>query len=184
MIEQGMDRLIIDARGNDGGLDVVSASVVTLFTSEEIRTYSGFRSGDEIVRSRYWNWTVPADGRYSNIPVVLLVNAGTSSAGDILTYDLSTCPNVSVMGLTTTWGCAQGVAQTALLSDGLIRVRYSIMATLDEDGNIYIDADENRVSNIPLDVRIPLDMNAINEIYEQGNDYPLEYAVEWLDRLG
>lgn len=181
MIDQGMDRLIIDARGNDGGLDVISSSVVTLFTTEEIRTNSGFRSGDEIVQSRYWNWTVPADGRYSDIPVVLLVNAGTASAGDILTYNLSLCPNVTVMGLTTTWGCAQGVAQTALLSGGTIRVRYSIMATLDEDGNIYIDAGEDRVSDISLDVRIPLDMNTINEIYEQGTDYPLEYAVEWLD---
>ena len=184
MIDQGMDRLIIDARGNDGGLDVVASSVVTLFTTEQIRTNSGFRSGDEIVESRYWNWTVPADGRYSDIPVVLLVNAGTSSAGDILTYDLATCPNVTVMGLTTTGGCAQGVAQTALMSGGSIRVRYSIMATLDEEGNIYIDADENRVSSIPLDVRIPLDMNAINEIYGQETDYPLDYAVEWIDTLG
>ena len=115
---------------------------------------------------------------------MLLVNAGTSSAGDILTYDLATCPNVTVMGLTTTWGCAQGVAQTALMSGGSIRVRYSIMATLDEEGNIYIDADENRVSSIPLDVRIPLDMNAINEIYGQETDYPLDYAVEWIDTLG
>jgi len=40
------------------------------------------------------------------------------------------------------------------------------------------------VSDIQLDVRIPLDMNTINEIYGQDSDYPLEYAVEWLDRLG
>lgn len=184
MIDQGMDRLIIDARGNDGGLDILASSVVTLFTTEEIRTNSGFRSGDEIVQSRYWNWIVPADGRYSDIPVVLLVNAGTASAGDILTYNLSLCPNVTVMGLATTWGCAQGVPQTALMSGGTIRVRYSIMATLDEDGNIYIDGGEDRVSDIQLDVRIPLDMNTINEIYGQDSDYPLEYAVEWLDRLG
>ena len=58
------------------------------------------------------------------------------------------------------------------------------MATLDEDGNIYIDGGEDRVSDIQLDVGIPLDMNAINEIYGQDSDYPLEYAVEWLDRLG
>nr|MCR5593700.1 hypothetical protein [Saccharofermentans sp.] len=70
----------------------------------------------------------------------------------------------------------------ALMSGGTIRVRYSIMATLDEDGNIYIDGGEDRVSDIQLDVRIPLDMNAINELYGQENDYPLEYAVQWLDR--
>ncbi len=182
MRARGMDRLIIDLRDNDGGLDVISAAVVSLFTTEEIRTYSGFASGGTIVESKYWKWTVEADGRYSDIPVVVLVNAGTASAGDILTYDLSTCPNVTVMGITTSWGCAQGVGQTCLLSGGSIRLRYSIMATLDEERNIYIDAGPDRVSGITLDERIPFDMDAVNRMYGLGQDYELEYAMEWIER--
>ena len=182
MKARGMDRLIIDLRDNDGGLDVISAAAVSLFTTEEIRTYSGFCSDGTIVESKYWKWTVPADGRYSDIPVAVLVNAGTASAGDILTYNLSTCPNVSIMGITTSWGCAQGVCQTCLLSGGSIRLRYSIMATLDEDRNIYIDPGPDRVSSITLDERIPFDMNAVNKMYVQGQDYELEYALEWIER--
>jgi len=182
MKARGMDRLIIDLRDNDGGLDVISAAAVSLFTTEEIRTYSGFCSDGTIVESKYWKWTVPADGRYSDIPVAVLVNAGTASAGDILTYNLSTCPNVSIMGITTSWGCAQGVCQTCLLSGGSIRLRYSIMATLDEDRNIYIDPGPDRVSGITLDERIPFDMNAVNKMYVQGQDYELEYAQEWIER--
>ena len=182
MRSQGMDRLIIDLRDNDGGLDVISAAVASLFTTEEIRTYSGFISGGKLVETKYWKWTVPADGRYSDIPVVVLVNAGTASAGDILTYNLSTCPNVTVMGITTSWGCAQGVAQTCLLSGGSIRLRYSIMATLDEDRNIYIDPGPDRVSGITLDEKIPFDMDAVNKMYVQGLDYELEYALDWIER--
>ena len=182
MRSQGMDRLIIDLRDNDGGLDVISAAVASLFTTEEIRTYSGFISGGKLVETKYWKWTVPADGRYSNIPVVVLVNAGTASAGDILTYNLSTFPNVTVMGITTSWGCAQGVAQTCLLSGGSIRLRYSIMATLDEDRNIYIDPGPDRVSGITLDEKIPFDMDAVNKMYVQGLDYELEYALDWIER--
>ena len=182
MRSQGMDRLIIDLRDNDGGLDVISAAVASLFTTEEIRTYSGFISGGKLVETKYWKWTVPADGRYSDIPVVVLVNAGTASAGDILTYNLSTCPNVTVMGITTSWGCAQGVAQTCLLSGGSIRLRYSIMATLDKDRNIYIDPGPDRISGITLDEKIPFDMDAVNKIYVQGQDYELEYALDWIER--
>jgi C-terminal processing protease CtpA/Prc len=182
MRSQGMDRLIIDLRDNDGGLDVISAAVASLFTTEEIRTYSGFISGGKLVETKYWKWTVPADGRYSDIPVVVLVNAGTASAGDILTYNLSTCPNVTVMGITTSWGCAQGVAQTCLLSGGSIRLRYSIMATLDEDRNIYIDPGPDRISGITLDEKIPFDMDAVNKMYVQGLDYELEYALDWIER--
>ena len=182
MKARGMDRLIIDLRDNDGGLDVISAAVVSLFTTEEIRTYSGFCKDGTLIETKYWKWTVPADGRYSDIPVVVLVNAGTASAGDILTYNLSLCPNVTVMGITTSWGCAQGVGQTCLLSGGSIRVRYSIMATLDEDRNIYIDPGADRVSGITLDERIPFDMDAVNKMYVQGLDYELEYALEWIER--
>ena len=182
MKAQGMDRFIIDLRDNDGGLDVISAAIVSLFTTEEIRTYSGFIRDGDLVEADYWKWTVPADGRYSDIPVVVLVNAGTASAGDILTYDLSLCPNVTVMGITTSWGSAQGVAQTCLLSGGSIRLRYSIMATLDEDRNVYIDGGPDRVSSITLDERIPFDMEAVNKIYMQGQDYELQYALEWIER--
>ena len=179
---QGMDRLIIDIRDNDGGIDVITEEIVSLFTKEQMVSYGGYYDGKTFRKSENWAWVIPADGRYSDIPVAVLVNAGTASAGDILTYNLSTCPNVSIMGITTSWGCAQGVCQTCLLSGGSIRLRYSIMATLDEDRNIYIDPGPDRVSSITLDERIPFDMNAVNKMYVQGQDYELEYALEWIER--
>jgi hypothetical protein len=56
------------------------------------------------------------------------------------------------------------------------------MATLDEDRNIYIDGGPDRVSAITLDERIPFDMEAVNKIYMQGQDYELQYALEWIEK--
>ena len=85
------------------------------------------------------------------------------------------------MGITTTWGCAQEAAGACLLSNGEIVVRYPIIATLEPDSTVSIDAGKDRVSNITPDVKIPLDQNAVDRIFEQGKDYELEYAMEYLN---
>ena len=178
---QGMDRLIIDIRGNSGGYYVISNEFVSLFTDKEMIKYCGFADGDGFKADKHWIWETKVDGRYSDIPTVVLVNAGTASCGDLLASDLSACDNVTMMGITTTWGCAQEAAGRCLLSNGEIVVRYPIIATLEQDSTVSIDAGKDRVSNITPDVKIPLDQDAVDRIFEQGKDYELEYAMEYLN---
>ena len=179
---QGMDRLVIDIRGNDGGIDVVYEEVVSLFTKETMVAYGGFYDGKNYVKSEKWAWTVEPDGRYSDIPVVVLVNAGTASSGDMLAYRLSNCPNVTMMGVTTTWGSAQSLGGMCLLSGGKIQVRYPIIATLGENNEILVDAGKDRVSTIRLDEKIPLDSKAVKIYYEIDGDYDLAYARIYLNK--
>ena len=178
---QGMDRLIIDLRDNDGGLDVVYEEIVALFATEDFVCFGGFREGDSIVTSDKWAWTVRADGRYSDIPVVVLVNAGCASSGDLLAYRLSLCNNVTLMGITTTWGSAQALGGEILMSGGNIGVRYPIIATLDENEEVLLDAGPDRKSSVELDVKIPLDDKAVHIIYDLGADYELMYARHYLN---
>ena len=178
---QGMDRLVIDIRGNDGGIDVVYEELVSLFTKETMITYGGFYDGKEYHKSENWSWTIEPDGRYSDIPVVVLVNAGTASSGDMLAYRISACPNVTMMGLTTTWGSAQSLGGMCLLSGGKIRVRYPLIASLGENNEILVDAGKDRKSGIDLDVKIPLDSKAIKIYYELDADYDLAYARLYLN---
>lgn len=180
---QGMDRLVIDLRDNDGGLDVITQEVAALFTDKEMKTHAGFYNGSGFEKSKYWTWTVENDGRYSDIPVVVLVNAGCASCGDVLAYHLSECPNVTMMGITTTWGSAQCTGGECLMSNGHIEVRYPIVATLDDSGSVFIDAGSDRISAIPLDVKIPVNPMSIFFIYDLGGDYELEYAVNYLYTL-
>lgn len=178
---QGMDRLIIDLRDNDGGIDVITEEVVSLFTKNEMVSYGGYYDGKTYRKSESWSWTIPADGRYSDIPVVALVNAGCASNGDVLAYRLSQCPNVTLLGFTTTWGSAQSLGGFCLLSGGKISVRYPLIATLDSDSNIMIDSGKDRKAVITLDERIPLDDRAVYCVYTLGGDYDLAYARYYIN---
>ena len=183
---QGMERLVIDLRDNDGGLDCINEEVAALFADRETKIYAGFYddASGKFVKSKYWEWKVNHDGRYSDIPVVVLVNAGCASSGDVLAYHLSQYPNVTMMGLTTTWGSGQAMGGECLMSGGHIAVRYPVIATLDSDCNVLIDAGADRVTSIPLDVKIPLDYAAVTAMYERGEDYELAYAVDYLNVNG
>lgn len=178
---QGMDRLILDIRGNDGGIDVVYEEVVSLFTNEKMVAYGGAYENNVFRKSDKWAWTVEPDGRYSDIPVVVLVNAGTASSGDMLAYRLSNCPNVTMMGLTTTWGSAQSLGGTCLLSGGKIQVRYPLIATMGENDEILVDAGKDRKASITLDEKIPLDDKAVYCIYTLDGDYDLAYARHYIN---
>jgi len=177
---QGMDRLVIDLRDNDGGIDVITEEVVSLFSKEQRVSYGAFYDGKTYRKSENWAWVIPADGRYSDIPVVVLVNAGCASNGDLLAYRLSQCPNVTLMGLTTTWGSAQCLGGEVLLSTGKIIVRYPLIATLDENEKIMIDAGKDRKAFIVLDEKIPIDDKAVYCMYTLGGDYDLAYAKGYL----
>ena len=178
---QGMDRLIIDIRDNDGGIDVITEEIVSLFTKKQMVSYGAYYNGKTYRKSESWAWVIPVDGRYSDIPVVVLVNAGCASNGDLLAYRLSQCPNVKLMGLTTTWGSAQCLGGEVLLSGGKINVRYPLIATLDENGKIMIDAGKDRKSVVTLDEKIPMDDKAVYCIYTLGGDYDLAYARHYLN---
>ncbi len=181
---QGMDRLIIDIRDNDGGIDVIYEQLVTLFTDREVISYGGSYNGSEFIKYDSWAWTIPYDGRYKDIPVVVLVNAGCASCGDILAYRLSNCPNVTLMGMTTTWGSAQSMGGQILLGGGHISVRYPIIASLDEDLSVLVDAGKDRISSVVLDEKIPLDEKAVHVLYDMDADYDLMYAKHYMETYG
>ena len=158
---------------------------MSLFTDHEIVRYSGVCADDGFDIWEEWRSSVPVDGRYSDIPVVVLVNAGCASCGDIMTYDLSTCPNVTVMGFTTTWGSAQSTGGRCLMSGGDIQVLYPITGTLDQNGEVVIDAGADRAGVIELDERIPLNEETVMRLFCPDEDevwgYEVEYAMEYIN---
>lgn len=178
---QGMEKLIVDLRGNGGGYDAVYEQFVSLFTTEEMVRYGGFCSGNNsFKKSNNLVFTIEADGRYADIPVVALVNAGCASSGDLLAYNMSLCPNVTMMGITTSWGSAQAAGGVCFLSEGTAEIHYPIYPSINEDGTICIDAGKDRKSSLILDVKIPLTEETVNEIMYSDNDYELEYAVSYI----
>ena len=185
---QGMDRLILDIRGNEGGYQVVSDEIISLFSKEELVTYKGFYNGQNFIKYTDQVYKTSGDGRYADIPVVLLVNAGCCSGGDIIAYRLSFCPNVTLMGITTTAGSAQTTGGECMLSNSIVKVYYPITASLDDEGKVLIDSGKDRTSSIKLDVKIPLNYETVCHIfyndYENYSDYDgfIDYEAEYAKR--
>lgn len=179
---KGMTTLVIDIRNNTGGSPTVSAAVATLF-AEETFTYAWTcydRGGSHIQSGEPWE--VVANGKWRELPVVVLVNQNTVSAGDAMADMLADFPNVTLMGVTPTNCSCQGTGGESYLAGGHFVIHYPVILEVDQNGDPLIDTNTSREGRIPLEVEIPLDEKAVLAIFEAGTDYELEYAVDWLQR--
>lgn len=178
---QGMEYLIIDIRNNGGGYDCVAGALASLFTDEKKHMVSfGYEDPDgyHICESQY----IYPDGRYKDLPVVVLVNSQCMSAGDGMAKFLGDCDNVTLMGITSSSGVNQNNGGYIYLTDNII-VCYPVFLSLAENGTPLIDTDYTRENNIPIDVKIPITGENAKVIFGENNiDFELEYAKEYLQK--
>lgn len=85
--------------------------------------------------------------------------------------------NVTIAGLTKSNASGQAIGYIPTHNGGL---SYSAMPVLDENGNLYIDTGTDHKSKLHFDVKIPLDSKALVRIFEQDEDYVLDYAMTHL----
>lgn len=179
---QGMEYLIIDIRSNNGGYDCVAGALASLFTDEKRHMVSfGYEddNGYHICESQY----IFPDGRYKDLPVVVLVNSRCMSAGDGMAMFLGDCDNVTLMGFTASSGVNQNNGGCILMPEDIF-VYYPVFLSLSEDGTPLIDTDASRENNIPIDVYIPVTRENIDDIFsfeEEPKDVELEYAIQYLE---
>lgn len=95
--------LILDLRGNPGGLLSAVVNVTSAFIEDGVLLYEQFNDGTEEV--------VEADGSFAglDIPIVVLVNAESASGSEIVAGTLKERNVATVIGVTT---FGKGVVQT------------------------------------------------------------------------
>ena len=177
LVNKGMKKLVIDVRNNTGGYSVIPLELTSLFAKEDIYINSFAYIDDEkkqIVRDEY----VKANGKYSDLEVIVLTNSRCVSSGDYLVYCMSKCENVKVVGITTSTGSSQPVGGNCVMSDGICEIRYPQNWMLDENGDRFIDTREDRKSRIVLDEVIPLTYQGVMDMYVNDIDYELKYIIE------
>jgi C-terminal processing protease CtpA/Prc len=154
--------------------------VVSLFLEHEINLYtSPYTEKENGIRVPM---TIKGDGRWKDLPVVVLVNEGCVSSGDHLANGLAACPNVTLMGMTNACGSAQSIGGVCILPDSKIEFHYPIYLDTTKDGKPYIDAKKDRKGSLVLDEVIDLNEKAIDEIFEKGKDYELQYAIDYISK--
>jgi carboxyl-terminal processing protease len=110
--KQGMKKLVLDLRGNPGGLldQAIAVSDFFLSKNEKIVVTRG-RAGSQEERR-----VAPGKSTHARIPVVVLVNKGSASASEIVAGALQDHDRAVIAGQTT-WG--KGLVQFDYnLSDG------------------------------------------------------------------
>ncbi|HEX2220858.1 MAG TPA: S41 family peptidase [Gemmatimonadales bacterium] len=117
LVEQGMRVLLLDLRGNPGGLRDEAVEVADLFLDprEEILVSRGRAPGDN------HRWADYRPQRWPDLPLVVLVGGGTASAAEIVAGALQDHDRALIVG-DTTYG--KGIVQTvfALAPDLALRM--------------------------------------------------------------
>ena len=177
---QGMEYLVIDIRNNGGGYDNVAGALASLFTTEK-KYMCGFGYEDEKGYHTTESEYIFPDGRYKDLPVVVLTNAVCGSAGDGMAKFLGECDNVTLMGITSSSGVNQNNGGVMYLTKN-ITVYYPIALTLSSEGVPLIDTDNTRENNIPLEEKIPVTREFALKTcdFNSEADPQLEYAVSYL----
>ena len=183
--EAGVKNIIFDLRSNSGGNPYFVEAVAQIFApkGEHITYYNA------VINEKTASYDRNADGKYEmGVPsayegedlwhdgkVILLVNSKCVSAGDDMTYIMGSLPNVKVMGFTRSNSSCQAVTGVGL-EEG--EISFSAVPTLFPDGEIAIDTYSDHVGRTPFDEKIPFDQEAINAIFDKGEDYLLNYVAE------
>lgn len=178
--KNGVQDIIIDARSNHGGYDEFGAHIIELLAKEKTfylqeLTYSK-KSGEF---TPYRDALVSkASPIAPDIPVTILVNNQTVSAGEGFVYNARKQGNIKVAGMTGTNGSFGTIIGANLMPDNYI-VIFPQLACVDEEGNIMIDTDSSMNGGIAPDIRIPVDETAIKRLYTDHADYELEYIMDY-----
>lgn len=185
--DEGVTNLIFDLRSNTGGSPQFDNVIFRLILPEGEYPMSYNCLWDEaknafMIDDNTGKYVVgdpimaTGEGFWGQGKIVVLVNANTISAGDLFTEVMSRFDNVTIMGITPS-NCSCQAIKAIEVGNGLIQ--FSSIPNLTENGDFYIDCDSTRKATIPLDEKIEINQEFIDEIFNKGTDYILDQAVEY-----
>lgn len=180
--ENKAEDLIIDVRNNDGGYDEFGAKIIGLFSKNKNLYHE----------EKIYNSQTKALEKYNDLfiepnyigfdkKMVILANSRTISAGEGFVYNLKKLNNVKSAGISGTNGSYGSLTDGQILMPENYMINYPKVACLDESGRIMIDSDYTGIGGVKPDLKIPLDMKAVKEIYEKNNDYEIDYLLNYLE---
>ena len=92
--KQGMKRLVLDLRGNGGGLMSEAIGIVSLFVPKGSLVVTSKGNTEDSVRE-YRTTTEPID---THIPIIVMIDSGSASSSEIVTGALQDMDRATVMG--------------------------------------------------------------------------------------
>jgi carboxyl-terminal processing protease len=163
LLARGADKIILDLRGNSGGLLDSGVDVSRFFLASGIVVTERGRGGSEQI------YRATRAGEAASVPLAVLVDSSTASAAEIVAAALQANGRAPLIG-TPTYG--KGSVQLIFeLSDG---------SSLHVTSARWLTPAGDQLDGVGLSPDIALDPTAA----PQGSDPFLQAAAAWLERPG
>lgn len=187
---EGVKDVIIDLRDNGGGSPHMVNAVISMFAQKG----EHYSLTNAVWDSKNACWKKDENGSYvkgndityhgqqllDDGNVILIVNSNSVSAADMMTKEAEGLENMTVIGFTGPNGSSQAIGVKAAQNGS---ISFSNCIVLDKDGSILIDSGTDRQSTDGDDVKIvPFDEKAIHVLFNDGNDYLLDTALDILKK--
>jgi carboxyl-terminal processing protease len=177
-LEAGATGLVLDLRGNPGGLVDEALIVASSFLRQGVAYQEQGREGPARPVHVTGSWTIAPD-----VPLVVLVDYGTASSAEILAVALRDNDRAPIVG-EQTFGTGT-VLNTFGLSDGsALRVGVRNWLTPDGEAVFRIGVSPDEVVELPLGAVAlePGDLLVMSPIeFADSDDVPLRHAVRLLE---
>jgi carboxyl-terminal processing protease len=179
---QDVPGVIIDVRGNEGGIDFLVPQMMGYFFTEP-----GFY---EYMQMHNWQTNLrfpdvvlplliaPKEPHYAG-PVAVLIDPNTKSTGEGFPLVAQRLPQGTVVGVYGTHG-SFGMCCAGIKLPGDYELLYPLGQSQDANGRTQLDGDHNLQGGVVPDVRVPLTRETVHAMYVEKEDVVLAYAVKAL----
>lgn len=177
LVAQGVRGLIIDVRGNRGGMDQLVPQMMGRFTTQELY-YEGVTVFSPLLGrfTQLISLRVEPRPPVFSGPLVVLVDHRTKSSGEGFALLAKSIPSARVMGLHATDG-SFGMAEATVHMPAGITVGFPWGQSVDGDGAVQVEGDHALHGGVQPDVRVPLTWERARAMYLDGRDVVLDAAV-------
>jgi carboxyl-terminal processing protease len=165
IVDSGVDKMILDLRGNPGGYFDAA-----IYAGDDFLDEGYVISKQKDAQGNIKDYNSTAGGNLLDIELVVLINSGSASASEILSGALKYAKRATLIGEET---FGKGTAQRVYDLDDGSSLHLTILKWLLPDG-----------SNIERDnaVTPDIEIKLTNDDFIQGNDPQLEKAIEELTK--
>jgi len=164
--------LIIDIRGNTGGLSENYEAVLSRFINAPLEYLKTFSKGEV----PYYEEPVIPDTKYFiyTYPVIVLINGASFSGGEVFPEFMKQLPNVTVIGDTTAGAGANDYTEENIQGEFRLNCGFTIRVS-----TVYVTRNDGlpiEWNGVLPDIRVPQTAKDI----KNGRDIQLEYAINLL----
>jgi carboxyl-terminal processing protease len=179
---QNVPGIIIDVRGNEGGMDYMVPQMMGYYFREpafyEYMQLHNWQTGHRVPDMVLPLLVAPKEPHYAG-PIAVLIDPYTKSTGEGFPLVAQQLPQGTVVGVYGTHG-SFGMCCAGIKLPGGYELQYPPGQSQDANGRAQLDGDQSLQGGVVPDVRVPLTRETVRAMFVEKEDLVLQYAVDAL----